>query len=94
MTAKSCCARLLDARDGERYFLHFFHVTVFTQPRSISDIEADLVFLQASNLDSPDGAKYRGTINPVRNGEPNGSRGKVLLCIAVNRLLDGSTLIK
>src|ERR1043166_10165130 len=34
MTAKSCCARLLDARDGERYFLHFFHVTVFTQPRS------------------------------------------------------------
>ena len=30
MTAKSCCARLLDARDGERYFLHFFHVTVFT----------------------------------------------------------------
>ena len=30
MTAKSCCARVLDARDGEGYFLHFFHVSHLT----------------------------------------------------------------
>jgi len=34
VTAKSRCARLLDAREGELHFLHFFHVTFFAQPRS------------------------------------------------------------
>ena len=38
VTAKSRCARLLDAREGELHFLHFFHVTVFAQPGPTSDI--------------------------------------------------------
>jgi hypothetical protein len=59
MTAESCCGRLLGAHDGEPYFLHFFRVTVFTQPRSFASIPSRPSYVRFA-LDSDHSAVMPG----------------------------------